>query len=520
MALRLIDNPNHGLGTWPARRARIAPERTALLDERRALTYGELAERTARLAGTLRRLGVGHGDRVAYLGVNAVEVFETMFATWLLGAVAVPLNYRLSGTEVRYMLEDCGATVLVHSPDTDELLAAAAPLPAGLHVLAVRPAGGPGQELDYEAAIAAGPVLEAAPEVVLEDAALLLYTSGTTGRPKGAVLTHANLTWNTVNYVAQVDVLSTDRALCIAPLFHCVGLSQVTLPTLFKGGSVEVLASPEPGLVLQRVSEAGITSFSAVPTILQMMCEHPSWSTADLGSLTCVQYGGSPVPERVARAWLERGVRLVQGYGMTEAAPGVSMSTDEGTAERPLSVGVPMFFTDVAAFVDGHPAPFDDQPAELLVRGPNVFSGYWNRPSETSGSFVGQWFRTGDVLRVEDGGWAYVVDRVKDMYISGGENVYPAEVETVLLQLDDVANCAVVGVPDARWGEVGVAFVQVREGASLTEEQLRGHLGAHLARYKIPKYLEFVTNLPRSATGKIRRVQLRQHAAEQHPGAR
>ncbi|MGC9671213.1 acyl-CoA synthetase [Planosporangium sp. 12N6] len=515
--MSLIAGPNLGLGTWPARRARISPGRTALVDPYRSLTYAELADRTARYAGALRRLGTGPGDRVAYLGMNAVEVFETFFAAWLLGAIAVPLNYRLSGPEIRHLLDDSGASTLVHSADTDALIAAA-PLPAGLRVLAVHPASRPAGGLDYEAEIAAGPALVEEPPVGFDDPAILLYTSGTTGKPKGAVLTHGNLTWNTVNYLAHVDVLSTDRALCIAPLFHCVGLSQLTLPTLFKGGSVELLPKADPERVLERVSSARITGFSAVPTMLQMMCEHPAWDTADLSSLTLVQYGGSPVQERVARAWLDRGVRLLQGYGMTEASPGVYMSTHDGTVARPTAVGVPHFFTDVALLRDGRTEPVGGEPAELVVRGPHVFAGYWNQPEETAAGFVdGRWFRTGDVLRVDDDGWAYVVDRVKDMYISGGENVYPAEVEAVMLRLDAVANCAVVGVADRRWGEVGVGYVQLRDGATLTEAALRAHLQANLARYKVPKYLEFVPELPRNATGKIRRVELRRRAADAHP---
>ncbi|MCE0767346.1 long-chain fatty acid--CoA ligase [Pseudonocardia kujensis] len=517
----LVAGPNAGLGTWPARRARISPGRVALSDPYRSLTYVELADRVSRYAGALRRLGVGPGDRVAYVGVNAVEVFETFFATWLLGAIAVPLNYRLSGPEIRFVLDDAGASVLVHSADTDALVAGVvgpAPdaRPAALrHVVAVH---GGTDRLDYEAEIAAGPELVAEPAVSLDDPALILYTSGTTGRPKGAVLTHGNLTWNTVNFLAHVDVLSTDRALCIAPLFHCVGLGQVTLPTLFKGGSVEVLPKADPGLVLERISGGQITGFSAVPTMLQMMCEHPGWAAADLSSLTLVQYGGSPVQERVAREWLDRGVRLIQGYGMTEASPGVSMSTHDGTAAHPTAVGVPHFFTDVAQLRDGRPEVAGGEPAELVVRGPHVFAGYWNLPEETANSLVdGQWFRTGDVLRVDEDGWATVVDRVKDMYISGGENVYPAEVEAVAVQLDAVAECAVVGVADPRWGEVGVAYVQVREGADLTEAALRAHLESRLARYKVPKYVEFVADLPRNATGKLRRVDLRRRAADEHP---
>ncbi|HEV7908864.1 MAG TPA: long-chain fatty acid--CoA ligase [Pseudonocardiaceae bacterium] len=512
---RGVTGQDMGLGSWPWRRARICPDRTALVQDDRSLTYAELAERTARLAGALVRLGVRPGDRVAYLGVNDIAVFETFFATALAGAIFVPLNYRLSGPEIRYMLGDCGASVLVHSPDTDAVIASAAPLPDGLrHVLALAPQSCPAGGLDYQAEIAGTPSpLLGRAAVSLDDPCILLYTSGTTGRPKAATLTHGNLTWNTVNQLAHFDTASTDRALCISPLFHCVGLGQITLPTLFKGGSVEPVAKFDPGAVLARIDERRITSFSAVPTMLQMMTEHPSWESADLSSLNLVNYGGSPVQERVAKAWLDRGVRVLQGYGMTEASPGVYMATHDGASERPVSVGVPHFYTDVAALRDERAEPVGDEPAELLVRGPNVFAGYWGRPEESSASFVdGQWFRTGDVLRVEDDGWAHVVDRVKDMIISGGENIYPAEVEAVVVQLDEVSNCAVVGTPDERWGEVGIGYVVLRDGATLDEADLRRHLEANLARYKVPRHLVFVPDLPRNATGKIRRVELRQRA--------
>ncbi|MFF7244515.1 long-chain fatty acid--CoA ligase [Embleya sp. NPDC008237] len=533
---------NFGLGTWPARRARISPERTALVEAGRTLTYAALADRTARLAGHLAERGVRPGDRVAYLGVNAASTFETFFATWLLGAIAVPLNFRLSGAEIRYMLADSGAAVLVHSPDADALLAAAAPLPGTLRILIpAEPAGpaepaapagpadparpaepthsadpadpAPARPTGLAAAIAAGPPLDAPPAVDLDDPAVLLYTSGTTGRPKAAVLSHANLTWNTVNQLAHLDIGQDERTLCISPLFHATGLGQVTLPTFFKGGSVEPVPRFDAGAILDRIERARITAFSAVPTMLRMMCEHPRWADVDLGSLTGVVYGGSPVQERVARAWLDRGVRLHQGYGMTEAAPGVYMAPASGAAERPVSVGVPHFFTDVAMLRADRPTTVAGPPGELLVRGPHVFSGYWNRPADSVDAFVDGWFRTGDLLSVDSDGWASVTDRVKDLIISGGENVYPAEVEAVLLRLDAVAHAAVVGVPDARWGEVGAAYIQPREGIALDESGVRSHLEAHLARFKIPKYVVFVTALPANATGKIRRVELRARAA-------
>lgn len=516
-----ITGPGLGLGTWPARRARISPDAPALVDRRRSLTYAELAHRVAQVAGGLVRNGVRRGDRVAYLGVSAVEVLETCFAAWWLGAIAVPLNHRLAGRELRYLLEDCGACVLVHSADAAELVSDAAPLPPSVRRLVAvrpdpsRPTGALVADTEFETGLATGPPAAADGDTGLDDPAVLLYTSGTTGRPRAAILTHGNLTWNTVNQLAHIDLLSTDRTLCVSPLFHCVGLSQVTLPALFKGASVELVERFDPARVLGRITDAGITGFAAVPTMLQMLCEHPDWDTTDLSSLRTVVYGGSPVQERVARAWLDRGVHLQQGYGMTEASPGVYMATRDGTAAHPpTSIGVPHFFTDVAILRAGGPAPVDAEPGELLVRGPHVGPGYWERPEETIGSRVeGGWFRTGDVVRADPDGWAFAVDRVKDMYISGGENVYPAEVEAVVLGHDAVADCAVVGIADERWGEVGVAYVQPRAGAVVDPDELRGYLAARLAGYKVPAYVELVDELPRNATGKIRRVELQERAA-------
>jgi fatty-acyl-CoA synthase len=246
-----------------------------------------------------------------------------------------------------------------------------------------------------------------------------------------------------------------------------------------------------------------------------MMCEHPDWEAADLSSLRFVIYGGSPILEHVARDWQRRGVVLQQGYGMTEAAPGVFMALADGATSRPVSAGVPHFFTDVGLdLAEGESEPGQ---GELLVRGPNVFSGYWNRPEETAQVLTDGWFRSGDVVRIDDDGWAYVLDRVKDLIISGGENIYPAEVEAVIAELADVSAAAVVAVPDPRWGEVGCAYVVVRPGADLDELALRAHLDQRLARYKIPRYVEFREELPTNATGKVLRASLREQARHDHP---
>jgi fatty-acyl-CoA synthase len=489
---------DHGVGSWPARRARITPDAVALRQGDRALTYAELAGRVDALAAGLAALGVSTKDRVAYLGANDIATFETFFAAGRLGAIFVPLNTRLTPVELGQLLADCAPTVLVHGPEVADVVAVAFP---GGRTLPIT---------DFPL-----PAATPAPaEVGLDDPALLLYTSGTTGRAKGAVLTHGNLTWNTMNQLAHVDILSTDVVLCTAPLFHVTGLGQVSLPALFKGGTVVVAPRFDPGWMLGVIPQFQINGFSAVPTMLQMLCDHPQWADADLSSLRYVIYGGSTIQERVASTWLSRGVQVLQGYGMTEAAPGVFMATPAGAAQRPISAGVTHFFTDVELLAtDGTRQPLPGT-GELLVSGPNVFAGYWNRPDDTAASFVdGAWFRSGDVVRVDPDGWAYVVDRVKDMIISGGENIYPAEVEAVINQLPEVDDCAVVAVPDPKWGEVGLAFVVLRSGAELDDEALRAHLDGRLARYKIPRQVRFVTDLPRTATGKVRRADLRAVAA-------
>ncbi|PRY14463.1 acyl-CoA synthetase [Kineococcus rhizosphaerae] len=520
-------SPDRGLGSWPWRRARIDPHVVALGQGTRTRTYAELADRTDRLAAGLRSLGVARGDRVAFLGLNDVDAFELLFACGRLGALFVPLNVRLVARELAFQLRDSGTEVLVVGAGVEavaaDLRAEDTPLrhTLALHPAAANPAGTLADLLD-----AAGPP-SGDLGADLDDPAVLLYTSGTTGRPKAAVLTHGNLTWNTVNQLAHLDFTHDERALCTAPLFHAVGLGMVSLPTLLKGGRLEVLPRFDAGGLLEAVVAHRATSFSCVPTMLQMVADHPAWPAADLSTLRTVVYGGSPVTERVARAWRERGIDVVQGYGMTEAAPGVFMETPARGRTRPTTVGAPHFFTDVAAAgPDGAPVALTraSTPAELLVRGPNVFQGYWGRPADTAAATVDGWYRTGDVVDVSgdvtgdvtgDGeDRVRVVDRLKDLFISGGENVYPAEVEAVIAGLPGVATVALVPVPDERWGEVGAAYVTALDGHDLDPEELRERLRGRVAAYKIPRWVFRVDELPVGGSGKIRRADLRRQAAE------
>ncbi|WP_433623365.1 acyl-CoA synthetase [Nocardia sp. CA-120079] len=481
----------------------MEPDAIALIQQDRRVDYATLADRVDTLAAALADFGVGPGDRVAYLGPNDIATFETLFATMHLGAIFVALNTRLAAPEIAGLLDDADPTVFVIGAEAGiDALARSSAAPRPLHL---------GEE--YENAITEHTSrTPPAHAVGLDDPALILYTSGTTGRPKGAVLTHGNIVWNTLNQFAHFSLGRDDVSLCSAPLFHVLGLGQITLPTLYAGGTVVVIPKFDPGEFLATIERRRATVFPLAPTMLKMLCEAPEWETTDLSSVRCVAFGGSPVLEAVAKAWLARGIQALQGYGMTEAAPGVLMALRHGADAHPVSAGVPHFFTDVALLTPTGEIIEGPGQGELLVKGPNVFAGYWNRPDATEQAFIDGWFRTGDIVRIDHDGWAHIVDRVKDMIISGGENIYPAEVEAAISRLDSVCDCAVVAVPDERWGEVGLAFIVVRAGHEIDEDAIRTHLEANLARYKIPKYFIFREQLPRNALGKLQRLLLRDDA--------
>ncbi|MGW2492149.1 acyl-CoA synthetase [Streptomyces sp. NPDC001606] len=489
---------NQGIGSWPARRARKTPHRTALLHEERATSYAELHDRTTRLAHLLRARGVRQGDRVAFLGPNHPAFLETLFAAGQLGAVFVPLNNRLAAPELRYQLRDSGSRLLltVRQPGSAELSA---------HV-EVLEAEGDG----YETLLAQASTDPLDVPVGPDDLCMIMYTSGTTGRPKGAMLTHGNILWNSLNVLVDVDLSTDEVTLVSAPLFHTAALNMTCLPTLLKGGTAVLESAFDPARTLELIERHRITCLFGVPAMYDAIAAEPGWAEADLGSLRNLLCGGAPVPTRTIRRYLDGGLAFVQGYGMTEASPGVLLLDRQDALSHAGTAGVPHFFTDVRlADPAGDPVGVDE-PGEVLIAGPHVTPGYWERPEETAAAFRdGHWFRSGDIAAVDAEGYIRLVDRLKDMFISGGENVYPAEVENALLEHPAVAECAVFGVPDEKWGEVGRAVVVLRPGAEAGVEELIAHLDGRLARYKIPKSVLFTDALPRSGAGKLLKGPLR-----------
>ncbi|HKT58328.1 MAG TPA: long-chain fatty acid--CoA ligase, partial [Microbacterium sp.] len=459
---------NQGLGSWIARRREKSAGDVAIIHGARELRYEEFAERIDLLARSLHERGVVKGDRVAFLGNNHPDFLTTLFACGAVGAIFVPLNTRLAPRELEYMLEDSGARVLIVHEQLRELARAAA-WSSGVErrIVVDGPAELPAVEaLDDVLAGASGTPLEA--DVSLEDPAIILYTSGTTGRPKGAVLTHGNLTWNALNVLVDYDVTSDERSLMIAPMFHVASLGMGALPTLLKGGTLVLQEKVDPGAVLASIESHRITSLSGVPTTFQMLAEHPDWERTDLSSIRKLTCGGSSVPLRVIEAYEERGLHFSSGYGMTETSPGATSLPYRKARAHVGSSGLPHFFTDVRVVgADGSPvAP--GETGEIEISGPNVMKEYWLRPDATRDVHDGEWLRSGDVGHIDEEGYLVVSDRLKDMIISGGENIYPAEVEQMIMELPEVASVAVIGVPDDRWGEVPAALVVLTGDASLT----------------------------------------------------
>ena len=494
---------NQGIGSWPARRARMSPGRTAIVHEHHALTYAELAERATRLADALRGLGVARDDRVGYLGRNAPELAETMFACGLLGAIFVPLNTRLAAPELAFILGDAGVDTLLWAP---ELADTAAALRDDVDVrrwVAV------GEE--YENLLAGSGTEPVDEPVGPDDVCMIQYTSGTSGRPKGVLLSHGNIAWNCYNVLLDVDVASDEISLVSAPMFHTAALNQLFLPTLLKGGTSVLMSAFDPDRALHLIAEQRITWMFGVPTMFLAMAQSPAWAAADLSSVRILMCGGAPVPEPLIRTYQERGLTFVQGYGLTETSPGALFLRAPDSIRKAGSAGTSCFFTDVRVVRSDGSDAAPGEVGEVIVHGPNVTSGYWQLPAETAAAFNADgWFHSGDAAVVDPDGFVTIVDRIKDLYISGGENVYPAEVEQVLYAHPAIAECAVIGVADEHWGEVGRAVVVLRDGADAGAADLLEFAAERLAHYKIPRSVVFVDALPRTLTGKVLKSRLRE----------
>jgi fatty-acyl-CoA synthase len=489
----------HTLGRWLDDRERNTPDRIAIEAAGVRVTYGALADRSRHMACALAARGVGHGDRVATLTPNSADHVALLFACARLGLALQPLNWRLLPVEIRYQLDDAEPALLVVDPACAEL---------------GREAGGPALRAEFEELDASGPVPTA--DVRDDDPLLLAYTSGTTGKPKGAVLTHANCFWTNLSFDRTSGIGEDDVVLQVLPQFHSGGWNVQPLLAWWKGATVVLEGSFDPARALRLIESKRVTTMMGVPATYLFMAEQPEFATCDLTSLRLAVVGGAPMPESLLETWRARGVGIVQGYGLTEAAPNVLCLPQEDAARKLGFAGKPYPHVDVALRDPDSGALLEGAATgELVVRGPNVFAGYWRNPEATAEVFADGWLLTGDLAQRDDEGYFRIVGRLKDLVISGGENVYPAEIEDVLHAHPAIAEAAVVGVPDERWGEVCVAFVVVRPAHEIDEATVLEWCAARLARFKVPRSARVVDALPRSAMDKILKDELRASLREE-----
>lgn len=502
---------SHTLGRWLVEGARRHPDKVAVDDRGVGVTYAEVERRSDELAAALGRAGYGLGDRVATLSGNSAEHVVLFFACAKAGLALVPLSWRLTAAELGPLLAVTRPALLVAE---DELLRLGrdALQRSGDPVLAATPVTTPGST-GVEATVPTRALRpgEAWPEQrppVDDDPVLVIFTSGSEAMPKGVVLSHANCFWNSLGLAQATGLSEGDVVLATLPQFHVAAWNCQPLAAWWHGATVVLEQSFEPARVLRLIADRGVTTTMSVPTQLHLLAADPAFASADLGSLRLVLVGGASLPEALHRVWAEHGVQVAHGYGLTEASPNVLYLPPSRAGDHPGAVGWPYPYVEVRLVDPEGRVVAGAGTGELQVRGPGVFGGYLHDPERTSAAFADGWLRTGDLATREEDGCHRIVDRLKHIYISGGENVAPAEVEAALVQHPLVVDAAVVAVPDEVWGEVGIAFVQPVAGVGLTGDEVLAHLRGRLAGFKIPREVHVLAELPRTGIGKIARAAL------------
>ncbi len=493
-----------------AHHALRAPDRPITVFEGRATTYAEMEARAVALAGGLAARGVRPGDVVGLLAYNCPEFLQVIFAANCLGAIAMPINWRLAAAEVRYILDHSVARALVCDEALAEVATAATDGGApGLLRACIAPVPPDGWSSLTELESRAAP----SPRVLVEpdDVHRLMYTSGTTGRPKGVMISHANLAWKNLAHITEFGFTSADLGLACGPLYHVGALDLTTTSLIGVGAPTIIHRTFDAAAVVDELERSRVTVVWLAPAMVNAIMAIPGLEARDLSSVRVIINGGEKMPipliERIQRtfpsAW------FADAYGLTETVSGDTFLDRDSIVTKLGSVGRPCLHLELEVWDDeGHPVPAGER-GEVVLRGPKVFKGYWRDPASTARAFAGGWFHTGDVGMRDEDGYLFIVDRLKDMIVSGGENIAGSEVERVLYEHEAVLEAAVVGRPDARWGEVPVAFVVVRPGASVTSEELITHCGGQLARFKVPKAVTFLDALPRNPSGKVLKRDLR-----------
>ncbi len=494
------------LGTFLTKRAELFPHKEGLVCEGLRLSFSQMNERCNKLVHALHGLGVGKGDRVAILAFNEPEYFDLFNAAAKMGAIMVTLNYRLAGPELQYIMEDSGAKVLIFSKEFTEVVDSFRTDVPAEHYVAISDEP-PEWATSYAAAIAAEPADE--PEIVGggDDVLAILYTSGTTGKPKGAMLTHNGFFVTSDTIIATIG-MPGDTFLIVLPLFHIGALPGAILNSQF-GLRCVLCRTLDPVRFLELLGEEKVTAFGSVPQLLQILKMVPDFEKYDWSSVQVILVYAAPVPVTLLKEYAEAGIEVRQLYGLTECTGPAAVIDGEHALSKAGSCGLPMFYIDIRLVDEGGNDVRPEELGEVIMRSQNVMKGYWGKPEETAKTIRDGWLYTGDIARMDEEGYLYIMDRKKDMIISGGENIYPAEIEDFLLSHPKVADVGVIGCPDEQWGEAVRAVVVVKEGEELTEVELIEYCKGNIGKFKIPKSVVFAPELPRTPTGKILKRVLR-----------
>ena len=494
---------------------RVAEEKGAregIVFKNKRMTYAQFNSRVNRLANAMHALGLKKGERVAVLLFNCSEYLEIYYAAAKLGVILVTLNYRLAGRELQYILDDSMPTALFFGRQFHEVVG-----PALKNCPYIKNCIYLGDEsiygaIPYEALFTDSPDSEPGVDVHLDDPQLIIYTSGTTGNPKGALVTHANTLWTCINQVLFFgDLNENDSALVVMPLYHCGAQNDFTTPIINFGGKIVIMERVDPERVLEMIERERITTALLLPTLLHMMFQLPDIDQYDLRSLRYVQTGGAPLPKvTMDNFYRKMGYHICQVFGLTEGTALTTIVRKEEAERKQGSTGRPLFHVDVKVVDDqGRQVPAGEV-GELIQKGPTVMKGYWRNPKATQETIIDGWLHTGDLARQDEEGFVYIVDRKKDMIISGEENIYPAEVEQVLYSHPDIQEAAVIGVPDEKWGESVKAIVVCKDGICLTAEEVIAYSKENLSSFKKPKFVEFIDELPRNPSQKVLKGVLRE----------
>ena len=495
---------------WVAHHAQATPNKTAMVElaGQRRFSYAQMHERVGRVSAMLRGKGIKKGDRVGFLTLNSSDTLEIIFGCWRLGAVCLAINFRLTPPEIAYILEnaDC-SLVVVDTPfmPIAQALEGKTPVKDWIHT------DGMGGESDYETALASvDPILTYEPQT-LDDQCLLMYSSGTTGTPKGVIITHGMMYFSASGGSGPGENTRNSVSLSNMPLFHIGGLNVSGTPAIWIGGTTVIMRMFDPEATLDAINapELGITSLFMVPAAYNALKAHPKSESTDFSRITTALCGAETVPTALVNYWLNRGVIIQEGYGMTETAAAGCMLAKNDIPAKIGSAGKALMHSQIGIFDEDGKECAADTLGEIWFKGACITPGYWRRPDANKESFVDGWFKSGDIGRKDADGFIYIEDRIKDMYISGGENVYPAEIENLLYQMDSITEVAVIGVPDERFGETGCVVAVVKPGKSLTLEDINDHICDKLAKFKCPNHLHLVEALPRNATGKVLKFELR-----------